>query len=148
MQMPETAYHITSLHLKNIDVLSDRYNSASLLVQLLPLQYLHTERTLAPSPKGWNALPKTLRWLTMAGYGYFDEDKATNFIKTLVECLSSPTVSISSVERMELWGGDQENITDVGDVSLLANFCREKGIPWSITDHDVEMDPQIRVYCK
>ena len=48
--MPKTQYHNTSLHLAYIGVLSDLGNGASLF-QSLPLQYLCTESTLAPSPK-------------------------------------------------------------------------------------------------
>ena len=49
-QMLKTQYYNTTLHLAYIGVLSDLGNGASLF-QSLPLQYLCTESTLAPSPK-------------------------------------------------------------------------------------------------
>jgi hypothetical protein len=139
VRMPETTYHITNLHLTNIDILSDPSSGASRLVQLLPLQYLCTEHTPAPSPEGWNALPRTLRRLTMSSYG------RSIFIQALSECLSSPTVNVASIQHMELWGGGTEDVSNVENLSSLTKFCREKGIPWSMIG---SMTLEIHVSCE
>ena len=139
-RLPETTYHITSLHLVLVDVLSGPRNGASLL-QLLPLQYLCTECAPAPLPEGWNALPRTLRRLTMLNYdGYYDTPV---FVEMLVKCLSSSIVNVASIQRMELWGCGQEELQNI---PLLREFCQEKEMPCSIMNS--EMDPRIHVYCK
>ena len=83
-----------TLHLSNIDVLSDPRNGASLLIQLLLLQYLFTEYPQAPSPEGWNALSKTLRRHTMSNYVGTDAPTPTEFIDAFARPLLATTLAV------------------------------------------------------
>ena len=76
---------------------------------------------------------RPLRRLTMLNYG--DYYGTPVFIRVLVKCLFSSVANVALIQRMELWGCDQE------ELHRRENLSR-KGIPWFM------IDPRIHVYCK
>ena len=130
-RMPKTQYHHTSLHLAYIDVLSSPGNGTSLF-QSLPLQYLCTESTLAPSPKETPSPPAhdaELRRLLWNSCFYKDACEIPLLVDR--ECGVNTTHG-----ALGMWpGGTWKYFT-------VEKICQEKGIPWFM------IDPRIYFYCK
>lgn len=128
---------LKSLHLHNFGEVLQSHSYITTHIQSLPLQHLHIEGDFSPTPEGWAALPKTLRSLTVSNFpvdslSYEEETSIT----ALVECLSSPDVRLSGIQRVEVVGwfwGHEDAVDNSQVIAPLQTFCQGKGIPFSMS---------------